>query len=216
MFPIFIPVILAIPKATWYNLINKIKAMSIKGTKTEQNLLKSFAGESQARSRYTFFASVAKKEGFEQIAGVFMETAEQEKEHAKKFFKYLEGGMVEITASYPAGVIATTAENLAAAAAGENEEWAELYPEFAKIADEEGFPQIANTFRQIAKVEAEHEARYRTLLGRVESGKVFEREEDIEWQCRNCGYVIKSKKAPMKCPACEHPQAYFEPKKTNY
>lgn len=216
MFAIFIPVILAIPKATWYNLINKIKAMSIKGTKTEQNLLKSFAGESQARSRYTFFASVAKKEGFEQIAGVFMETAEQEKEHAKKFFKYLEGGMVEITAFYPAGVIATTAENLAAAAAGENEEWAELYPEFAKIADEEGFPQIANTFRQIAKVEAEHEARYRTLLGRVESGKVFEREEDIEWQCRNCGYVIKSKKAPMKCPACEHPQAYFEPKKTNY
>ncbi len=199
-----------------YNLINKIKAMSIKGTKTEQNLLKSFAGESQARSRYTFFASVAKKEGYEQIAGVFMETAEQEKEHAKKFFKYLEGGMVEITASYPAGVIATTAENLAAAAAGENEEWAELYPEFAKIADEEGFPQIANTFRQIAKVEAEHEARYRTLLGRVEAGKVFEREEEIEWQCRNCGFVIKSKKAPMKCPACEHPQAYFEPKKNNY
>ncbi|MBD9179093.1 MAG: rubrerythrin family protein [Odoribacter splanchnicus] len=190
--------------------------MSIKGTKTEQNLLKSFAGESQARSRYTFFASVAKKEGYEQIAGVFMETAEQEKEHAKKFFKYLEGGMVEITASYPAGVIATTAENLAAAAAGENEEWAELYPEFAKIADEEGFPQIANTFRQIAKVEAEHEARYRTLLGRVEAGKVFEREEEIEWQCRNCGFVIKSKKAPMKCPACEHPQAYFEPKKNNY
>ena len=199
-----------------YNLINKIKAMSIKGTKTEQNLLKSFAGESQARSRYTFFASVAKKEGYEQIAGVFMETAEQEKEHAKKFFKYLEGGMVEITASYPAGVIATTAENLAAAAAGENEEWAELYPEFAKIADEEGFPQIANTFRQIAKVEAEHEARYRTLLGRVEAGKVFEREEEIEWQCRNCGFVIKSKKAPVKCPACEHPQAYFEPKKNNY
>ena len=199
-----------------YNLINKTKAMSIKGTKTEQNLLKSFAGESQARSRYTFFASVAKKEGYEQIAGVFMETAEQEKEHAKKFFKYLEGGMVEITASYPAGVIATTAENLAAAAAGENEEWAELYPEFAKIADEEGLPQIANTFRQIAKVEAEHEARYRTLLGRVEAGKVFEREEEIEWQCRNCGFVIKSKKAPMKCPACEHPQAYFEPKKNNY
>ena len=199
-----------------YNLINKTKAMSIKGTKTEQNLLKSFAGESQARSRYTFFASVAKKEGYEQIAGVFMETAEQEKEHAKKFFKYLEGGMVEITTSYPAGVIATTAENLAAAAAGENEEWAELYPEFAKIADEEGFPQIANTFRQIAKVEAEHEARYRTLLGRVEAGKVFEREEEIEWQCRNCGFVIKSKKAPMKCPACEHPQAYFEPKKNNY
>ena len=140
--------------------------MSIKGTRTEQNLLKSFAGESQARSRYTFFASVAKKEGYEQISGVFMETAEQEKEHAKKFFKYLEGGMVEITASYPAGIIGTTAENLKAAAEGENEEWADLYPEFAKIADEEGFPQIANTFRQIAKVEAEHEARYRTLLAR--------------------------------------------------
>ncbi|WP_298612457.1 rubrerythrin [uncultured Odoribacter sp.] len=190
--------------------------MSIKGTKTEQNLLKSFAGESQARSRYTFFASVAKKEGYEQIAGVFMETAEQEKEHAKKFFKYLEGGMVEITASYPAGVIGTTAENLKAAAEGENEEWADLYPEFARIAQEEGFPQIANTFKQIAKVEAEHEARYRTLLGRVTEGKVFEREEEIEWQCRNCGYVIKGKKAPMKCPACEHPQAYFEPKKNNY
>ena len=190
--------------------------MSIKGTRTEQNLLKSFAGESQARSRYTFFASVAKKEGYEQISGVFMETAEQEKEHAKKFFKYLEGGMVEITASYPAGIIGTTAENLKAAAEGENEEWADLYPEFAKIADEEGFPQIANTFRQIAKVEAEHEARYRTLLARVEAGKVFERDEEIEWQCRNCGYVLKGKKAPMKCPACEHPQAYFEPKKNNY
>ena len=187
--------------------------MSIKGTKTEQNLLKSFAGESQARSRYTFFASVAKKEGYEQIAGVFMETAEQEKEHAKKFFKYLEGGMVEITASYPAGIISTTAENLKAAADGENEEWADLYPEFAQIAQEEGFPQIANTFRQIAKVEAEHEARYRKLLERVETGKVFERDEEIEWQCRNCGYVLKGKKAPMKCPACEHPQAYFEPKK---
>ena len=190
--------------------------MSIKGTKTEQNLLKSFAGESQARSRYTFFASVAKKEGYEQIAGAFMETAEQEKEHAKKFFKYLEGGMVEITASYPAGIISTTAENLKAAADGENEEWADLYPEFAQIAQEEGFPQIANTFRQIAKVEAEHEARYRKLLERVETGKVFERDEEIEWQCRNCGYVLKGKKAPMKCPACEHPQAYFEPKKNNY
>ena len=189
---------------------------SIKGTQTEKNLLTSFAGESQARMRYTYFASVAKKEGYEQISGVFMETAEQEKEHAKKFFKYLEGGMVEITASYPAGIIGTTAENLKAAAEGENEEWADLYPEFAKIADEEGFPQIANTFRQIAKVEAEHEARYRTLLARVEAGKVFERDEEIEWQCRNCGYVLKGKKAPMKCPACEHPQAYFEPKKNNY
>lgn len=190
--------------------------MSIKGTKTEQNLLKSFAGESQARSRYTFFASVAKKEGFEQIAGVFMETAEQEKEHAKKFFKYLEGGMVEITACYPAGVIGTTADNLKAAAEGENEEWADLYPEFAKVAEEEGFPAIANTFKQIAKVEAEHEARYRTLLSRVTEGKVFEREKEIEWQCRNCGYVYKGKSAPKACPACAHPQAYFEPKKNNY
>ena len=171
---------------------------SIKGTRTEQNLLKSFAGESQARSRYTFFASVAKKEGYEQIAGVFMETAEQEKEHAKKFF------------------IGTTAENLKAAAEGENEEWADLYPEFARIADEEGFKAIAVTFRMVAKVEAEHEARYRKLLERVEAGKFFEEDEEIEWQCRNCGYVHKGKKAPEKCPACAHPQAYFERKKNNY
>lgn len=190
--------------------------MSIKGTKTEQNLLKSFAGESQARSRYTFFASVAKKEGFEQIAGVFMETAEQEKEHAKRFFKFLEGGMVEITASYPAGVIGTTAENLKAAAEGENEEWSDLYPEFAKVAEEEGFTAIAAVFRNIAKVEAEHEARYRTLLARVEAGKVFERDEVILWQCRNCGFVYESKTAPKACPACAHPQAYFEEKKNNY
>lgn len=190
--------------------------MSIKGTKTEQNLLKSFAGESQARSRYTFFASIAKKEGYEQVAAIFMETAEQEKEHAKKFFKYLEGGMVEITAAYPAGTISNTAENLKAAADGENEEWNDLYPEFAKIAEAEGFSQIAETFRQVAKVEAEHEKRYRILAERVVTGQVFERNEEIEWQCRNCGYVIKSKKAPAKCPACEHPQAYFEPKKNNY
>lgn len=190
--------------------------MSIKGTKTEQNLLISFAGESQARTRYTFFASVAKKEGYEQIAGVFTETAEQEKEHAQRFFQYLEGGMTEITASYPAGIIGTTAQNLQAAAEGENEEWSAMYPKFAEIAQQEGFPQVANTFRQVAKVEAEHEQRYRTLLARVEAEKVFERDEEIEWQCRNCGYVIKSKKAPLKCPACEHPQAYFEPKKNNY
>lgn len=163
---------------------------SIKGTRTEQNLLKSFAGESQARSRYTFFASVAKKEGYEQIAGVFMETAEQEKEHAKRFFKFLEGGMVEITAAYPAGVIGTTAENLAAAAAGENEEWADLYPAFADIAEEEGFKTIAVAFRMIAKVEAEHEKRYRKLLSNIETGTVFEKAEAILWQCRNCGFVI--------------------------
>ncbi len=189
---------------------------SIKGTRTEQNLLKSFAGESQARSRYTFFASVAKKEGYEQIAGVFMETAEQEKEHAKRFFKFLEGGMVEITASYPAGMIGTTAENLAAAAAGENEEWVDLYPAFADIADEEGFKEIAVAFRMIAKVEAEHERRYRQLLAIVEANKVFEKDEAIMWQCRNCGFVFEGKKAPAKCPACAHPQAYFEPMKQNY
>lgn len=189
---------------------------SIKGTKTEQNLLKAFAGESQARMRYTYFASVAKKEGFEQISAIFTETAEQEKEHAKKFFKYLEGGMVEITASFPAGIISTTAENLKSAAEGENEEWDVLYPEFARIADEEGFTTIANTFRQIAKVEVEHEKRYLALLARVEAGTVFEREEEIEWQCRNCGFVYKGKKAPNACPACVHPQAYFEQKKSNY
>lgn len=189
---------------------------SVKGTKTEQNLLKSFAGESQARNRYTFFASVAKKEGYEQIAGVFMETAEQEKEHAKRFFKFLEGGMVEITSTYPAGIIGTTEQNLEAAAAGENEEWVELYPEFADVADAEGFPAIAKVFREIAKVEAEHEKRYRTLLARVKEGSVFKREEEIVWQCRNCGYVHVGKEAPQACPACAHPQAYFEPMKSNY
>ncbi len=188
----------------------------IKGTRTEKNLLQSFAGESQARNRYTFFASVAKKEGFEQIAGVFMETAEQEKEHAKRFFKFLSGGMVEITASFPAGVIGTTIENLAAAAEGENEEWTALYPSFADIAEEEGFPQIAVAFRMIAKVEAEHEKRYRKLLENLTDGKVFEKDGVIFWQCRNCGFVIEAKKAPLVCPACEHPQAYFEPMKQNY
>ena len=189
---------------------------SIKGTKTEQNLLKAFAGESQARTRYTFFASVAKKEGFEQISAIFTETAEQEKEHAKKFFRFLEGGMVEITASYPAGVIGTTAENLLAAAEGELEEWGELYPDFAKVADEEGFPQIAAAFRMVAKVEVEHEKRYRRLYKRVIDGTVFEREEETEWQCRNCGYVHRGKNAPATCPVCQHPQAFFEEEKQNY
>lgn len=189
---------------------------SVKGTRTEQNLLKSFAGESQARGRYTYFASIAKKEGYEQIAAIFMETAEQEKEHAKKFFKYLEGGMVEITASYPAGILSTTADNLKAAADGENEEWVDLYPEFAKIADEEGFPAIAETFRRVAMVEEEHEIRYRKLYERVVNGTVFTEEEEIEWQCRNCGYVHKGKNAPELCPACQHPKAYFERKKNNY
>ncbi|MBR2015312.1 MAG: rubrerythrin family protein, partial [Alistipes sp.] len=164
---------------------------SIKGTKTEQNLLKSFAGESQARTRYTFFASVAKKEGYEQIAGVFMETAEQEKEHAKRFFKFLEGGDLEITASYPAGKIGTTAENLMAAAMGEHEEWDVLYAEFAKVADEEGFSEIAEVFRRVALVEAEHERRYLKLLSRITDGDFFIRDGEIWWQCRNCGYIIK-------------------------
>lgn len=189
---------------------------SVKGTKTEQNLLKAFAGESQARNRYTYFASVAKKEGYEQVAGVFIETAEQEKEHAKRFFKFLEGGMVEITASYPAGIIGTTPQNLLAAAEGEHEEWDILYKEFADVAQEEGFPQIATAFRMIARVEAEHEARYRKLLANILDGSIFQKEEEIEWQCRNCGYVHKGKSAPVNCPACLHPQAYFEPKKTNY
>lgn len=189
---------------------------SIKGTMTEQNLLKAFAGESQARNRYTFFASVAKKEGYEQIAGVFMETAEQEKEHAKRFFKYLEGGPLTITASYPAGIIGTTTENLLAAAEGEHEEWDVLYAEFGDVAEKDGFPEIANTFRQIAKVEAEHEKRYLKLLSRITDGNFFVRDNEIWWQCRNCGYVIKAKEAPLKCPACAHPQSYFEPKKENY
>ena len=189
---------------------------SIKGTRTEENLLKSFAGESQARSRYTFFASVAKKEGYEQIAGVFMETAEQEKEHAKRFFKFLEGGEVTITAAYPAGKIGTTQENLLAAAMGEKEEWDVMYPEFANVDDEQGLPEIAAAFRMIATVEAEHEKRYLKLLSRLTDGNFFVRDGEIWWQCRNCGYVCKAKEAPKICPACQHPQAFFEPKKENY
>jgi rubrerythrin len=189
---------------------------SIKGTQTEKNLLKAFAGESQARMRYTYFASVAKKEGYEQISAIFLETAEQEKEHAKRFFKFLEGGMLEITASFPAGVIGTTAENLIAAAAGENEEWTDLYPAFEKVAREEGFLQVATAFKMIAKVEEQHEIRYLKLLANIQKGEVFKREEETEWQCRNCGYVHKGKGAPDTCPSCLHPQAYFEIRKTNY
>ena len=189
---------------------------SVKGTLTEKNLLKSFAGESQARNRYTFFASVAKKEGFEQISGVFMETAEQEKEHAKRFFKYLEGGDVEITATYPAGKIGTTQENLLAAAKGENEEWDVLYPDFAKVAEEEGFPAVAAAFRAISTVEAEHERRYLKLLSRITDGDFFRRDGKIWWQCRNCGYIVEAEEAPKACPACLHPQSFFEPKKENY
>lgn len=189
---------------------------SVKGTQTEQNLLKSFAGESQARSRYTMFAKVAKKEGFEQIAAIFLETAEQELTHAKKFFRYLEGGMVEITAAFPAGVEGTTAENLRAAAEGENEEWTDLYPQFADIAEAEGFSNIAATWRKIAKVEAEHEKRYLQLLERVTTDGVFKREEDTFWQCRECGHVHYGKEAPKACPVCAHPQAFFEVQKQNY
>ena len=189
---------------------------SIKGTKTEKNLLTSFAGESQARMRYTYFASVAKKEGYEQIAAIFTETADQEKEHAKRMFKWLEGGMVEITASYPAGVIGTTAENLKAAAAGENEEWTADYPHFADVADEEGFPAIAAMYRNIAIAEKAHEERYLAFLSNIENESVFKKEETTVWQCRNCGFVHEGTEAPKACPACLHPQAYFEVKKTNY
>ena len=189
---------------------------SIKGTQTEKNLLTSFAGESQARMRYTYFASVAKKEGYEQIAAIFTETADQEKEHAKRMFKWLEGGMVEITASYPAGVIGTTAENLKAAAAGENEEWTADYPHFADVADEEGFPAIAAMYRNIAIAEKAHEERYLAFLKNIENESVFKKEEETVWQCRNCGFVHEGTEAPKACPACLHPQAYFEVKKTNY
>ncbi len=190
--------------------------MSIKGTKTEQNLLKAFAGESQARNRYEFFAKVAKKEGYEQIAAIFEETASQEKEHAKRFFKFLEGGMTEITASYPAGIIATTLDNLKAAADGENEEWAELYPEFAKVAEEEGFKKIAMAFKNIAKVEAHHEKRYRKLAKNIEDGTVFLKEGKVFWKCRNCGYVYEAAKAMENCPACEHPKSFMELLDENY
>lgn len=188
----------------------------LKGTKTEQNLLKAFAGESQARMRYNYFAKQAKKEGLEQIAAIFEETAENEKEHAKRFFKFLEGGMLEITASYPAGKIGTTLENLKASAEGENEEWTELYPEFAKIADEEGFKELAIAFKMIATVEKAHEERYKALYNNLEEGKVFEKGDKIVWKCRNCGYLHEGTKAPKVCPACLHPQSYFEVKAYNY
>jgi len=190
--------------------------MSIKGTKTEQNLLKSFAGESQARNRYTFFASKARKDGYEQIAAFFEETAAQEKEHAKLFFKFLEGGMVEITATFPAGVIGSTAENLLASAEGENEEWDLLYPEFARIAEEEGFANIAKAFKLVATVEKRHEERYRKLLQNIENGKVFKRSDNETWACRNCGYVQNGEASPDICPCCHHSQAFFELKADNY
>ncbi len=186
------------------------------GSKTEKNLLKSFAGEAQASARYTFFASQAAKDGYKQIEAIFLETARNEIEHAKRFFKFLKGRPVEITASYPAGKIGTTEENLIAAAEGENEEYSELYPEFAKVAKEEGFNEIATTFEKITEVEKEHEKRYLKLLDNLRQGKVFERDEVVRWKCDNCGYVHKGKKAPKTCPSCLHPQKYFELKETNY
>ncbi|MCK8816839.1 rubrerythrin family protein [Natroniella sulfidigena] len=189
---------------------------TIKGTATEKNLLKAFAGESQARNMYSFFASVAKKEGYNQIANIFLETARNERAHAKTFFQFLEGGAVEITATYAAGVIGTTEENLKAAAEGENEEHTELYPEFADVAEEEGFTEVAQVFREIAKVEAEHEKRYVTLLENIEEGEVFKRDEAVRWKCDNCGYVHEGEEALETCPSCAHPQSYFELKEENY
>jgi rubrerythrin len=182
----------------------------LKGTETERNLLTAFAGESQARNRYTYFASAAKKEGFEQIASIFEETANQEKEHAKRFFKFLEGGEVEVTAGFPAGVIGSAVENLKAAAAGENYEHTEMYPGFARIARKEGFERIATVFESIAVAEKQHEKRYNDLAANIEAGRVFKRDEKVVWRCRNCGYLHEGTEPPEVCPACIHPQAHFE------
>ena len=189
---------------------------SLKGTETEKNLLKAFAGESQARNRYTYFASEARKEGYEQICWVFTDTADNEKEHAKRFFGFLEGGDVEIVASYPGGVIGKTKDNLREAAAGEHLEWGTLYPDFAEVAEKEGFTEIAAVFREIAKVENGHEKRYLKLLKNVESGKVFRKDTTAKWHCRNCGYIYEGKEAPEKCPACAHERAYYELLAENY
>lgn len=182
----------------------------IKGTQTEKNLLTAFAGESQARNRYTYFASQAKKEGYVQIADVFSETADQEKEHAKRFFKFLEGGDVEISGAFPAGVVGTTLENLKAAAAGENHEHTEMYPGFARVARDEGFEAIAMVFEAISVAEKQHEKRYRDLAANIEAQRVFRRNEKVTWRCRNCGYLHEGEEAPLSCPACAHPQAHFE------
>jgi rubrerythrin len=186
---------------------------TLKGTKTAENLMKAFAGESQARNRYTYYSSVAKKEGYVQIANLFTETADNEKEHAKRFFKFLNetltGEMVEITATFPVG-LGDTKANLLGAANGENEEWTELYPEFANVADEEGFPAVATAFRKIAEVEKHHEARYRKLLENLENSTMFAKEEVVQWKCNNCGYIHEGESAPQLCPACVHPQGYFE------
>ena len=188
----------------------------LKGSETEKNLLKAFAGESQARNRYTYFMNVAKKEGFEQIAGIFQETADNEKEHAEIFFKHMEGGDVVITADYPAGRIGTTAENLLAAAEGEKMEWGMLYPGFESVARKEGFDKVAESFKEIGDVEERHEKRYRKLLENVKTGTVFKKGEVVEWKCRNCGYVHEGKEAPKICPACKHAQSYYELQAENY
>jgi len=190
--------------------------MEFKGSKTEKNLLAAFAGESQARNRYTYSASEAKKAGYEQIAAIFLDTADNEKEHAKIFFKLLKGGEVEITAAYPAGVVGDTAANLSAAAAGENIEWTSLYQSFAETAKQEGFMDAHNAFTQVAKVEKYHESRYLALLKNVREGKVFRKDKPVKWHCRNCGYVHEGTAAPEKCPACQHPQGYFEVTAENY
>lgn len=190
--------------------------MELKESKTEKNLLASFAGESQARNRYTYFASVAKKEGYEQIAAIFLETADNEKEHAKRFFKYLKGGNLEIKAAYPAGIIGDTAANLEAAATGENLEWTKLYKEAEETAKEEGFEEIAIQFKEIAEVEKEHEKRYRKLLANINNGAVFKKDKVVKWHCRNCGYVHEGNEAPKECPACKHPQAFYEILCENY
>ena len=190
--------------------------MKLKGSKTEKNLLASFAGESQARNRYTYFAGVAKKAGYEQIAAIFLETADNEKEHAKRFFKLLQGGEVEITASYPAGVVGDTSQNLLGAAEGENLEWTRLYKDAEKVAREEGFSKAADQFKEIAEVEEEHEKRYRKLLKNIKDNVVFSKDKVVKWKCRNCGYVHEGKEAPEECPACAHPQAYYEILCENY
>ncbi len=190
--------------------------MDFEGSKTEKNLLAAFAGESQARTKYTFFASVAKKEGYEQIAAIFQETADNEKEHAELFFKHLKGGIVELNATYPAGVIASTAENLKAAAEGEKMEWGTIYPNFADVAEQEGFSEVARTFHMVGKVEAYHERRYLKLLENVKQGKLFKKDKPIKWKCRNCGHVFEGSEAPEKCPVCSHPRSYFEVWCENY
>lgn len=189
---------------------------SLRGTQTEKNLLAAFAGESQARNRYSFFASAARKEGFEQIANIFTETAENEKEHAKVFFKYLEGGDTEIMATYPAGMIKDTKSNLEAAAAGENLEWTTIYADFGKIAKDEGFPEVARSFEQIARVEKFHESRYRKLAANIANSEVFKRKSVVKWHCINCGYIFEGTEPPKECPACRHPQAFYELLAENY